>query len=378
MPLDTPPLPASAAPPHEQAALPAVEYVLAGALGAQLSQPLSSMEDILHELLSSGRISRPQVQSLLASLGVARGVARQSQQLARLAQGPLRQSHEQIDLDEVVRQALQDRSALFLARDVEVLPRLRPVEVVLDPGLLAGLLDAAFAWATAQGTRMVVSLEVRDEPQRALLQFKVLPRDAGSGTANADPAGALSWHLLAALAQAMGVAVNHQRSAAQLLLGLEFDRTVAQLQSLGLGDAETMTDSIISHPYAESRSFAAMRVLLATADAQLRADAEQICRSFSLPVEHADSPEAALRRCSTSDGPRLVILDARLQNGIAADAWRARLHAARPGLVVIDIVEDAPALAMPGWLGEPVVRVGLHALAAELPQVLAQELSKLL
>lgn len=364
--------------PAPATGLPQVEYLLAGALGVQLSQPLASMENILHELLATGRISRSQVQSLMASLGTARSVARQSQQLARLAQNPVRQSHERLHLDDVVRQALQDRSSLFRERDIEVLPRLKPVEVVLDPGLLSGLLDAAFAWATAQGTRMVVSLDVRTWQQRALLQFKIIPRTgAAAAVPDAVLPGGLSWHLLAALAQAMDVAVSHSQSAAQALLVLEFGRTVGQLQSLGLGDVETSPDSINSYSAVESRSFQALRILLATNDAQVRTDAEHICRSFSLPADYATSAYEAVRCCSENEALRLVILDTRLSEE-APEALLAELQQVRPGLAVIEVDGGVPGLTMPGWLGDPVPRVGRAALQAELPQVLAQELSRLL
>lgn len=69
------------------------EFVLAGAIGAQLSEPLAAMQYVLRQFDKTQTITPSQMRLLKTSLDFALTVAKQSQQIARLASGRLRQSH---------------------------------------------------------------------------------------------------------------------------------------------------------------------------------------------------------------------------------------------------------------------------------------------
>ena len=77
---------------------PAPDYELVATMGRQLSGPVANMHSILQALLDTGKISRRKVQMLLGDLAAVRQLSMQSQQLLRLAQSPLRQSHERVRL----------------------------------------------------------------------------------------------------------------------------------------------------------------------------------------------------------------------------------------------------------------------------------------
>ncbi|MGH8859602.1 MAG: hypothetical protein ACREXG_16475, partial [Polaromonas sp.] len=122
-------------------------------------------------------ISNGQMQGLVAALASANAIAHQSQQIARLAEGRLRQSHEHLCLDELLHQALQERTSTLQAQGVEVQCNIQPVEIIADPGLLSSLIDTALDWACAQGhgQRLVILLGIKNWPEHGMLVIKAAP-----------------------------------------------------------------------------------------------------------------------------------------------------------------------------------------------------------
>jgi hypothetical protein len=192
---------------------PRPEYLLAGSIGAELSGPLLQMEHIVQQLLSTGRLSRQQVNALVSSLGTARRIAAQSQLLDRLAHSPIRQSHEHVALDARLRQALAENAGMLQSRAVDLVHQLQPVEVVLDPSLLETVLHAALSWMARPGYRLSISLEMQDWPQHALLNFKARPTVSDStAPAPLAPPYRLSWWLLVESAALARIPVQHSES----------------------------------------------------------------------------------------------------------------------------------------------------------------------
>ncbi|MGH6627002.1 MAG: hypothetical protein ACRECD_10765, partial [Burkholderiaceae bacterium] len=62
-----------------------VDFGIAAVIGAQLSEPISTMQQIVQAFHQTRKISRSQMQALDAAIELASQVARQSQQIARLA-----------------------------------------------------------------------------------------------------------------------------------------------------------------------------------------------------------------------------------------------------------------------------------------------------
>ena len=84
--------------------VPAPDYELVATMGRQLSEPVAQMQSIVQALLDTGKISRRKVQMLLGELAAIRRLSMQGQQLQRLVQSPLRQSHERVRLDQLLLQ----------------------------------------------------------------------------------------------------------------------------------------------------------------------------------------------------------------------------------------------------------------------------------
>jgi K+-sensing histidine kinase KdpD len=118
---------------------PRTDFGIAGVIGAELSMPLHTLRRIIQALGESDRLSAGEVRELEQALEQANLIVRQSQQLARLSEGRLRQSHERVSLDQMVQSALQERHATFQERGIQLAQAIKPVEIVVDPGLLSNL-----------------------------------------------------------------------------------------------------------------------------------------------------------------------------------------------------------------------------------------------
>lgn len=350
------------------------DYVLAGVIGLQLSEPLADMQRIVHDLISTGKISRAQVQELSGAIETARRVAMQSQQLARLSRGRLRQSHERLALDGVVKQALAERHQFFHQRGIELVQRIKRVEVIVDPGLLSSLIEAAIDWVSERGRRLTVSLEIKHLPEHGLLVFKSAQTvtSATAFPAAEDEFEKLSWHLLLEIAQSIGATLDRVQSADESVLTIEFPRTVKQLEGLTAVEMDLGTDSWMP---SESKSLAGHQLLLITADEALRDDVVDICGNMGLVVDCVDSSEEAGRVVKT-DKPHMLIVDERLRDTRFDALWQELLRQ-NPNFPMIEIASDANTLAMASWMSDSMTRVSRGSLRAQLPQVLVLELAKI-
>lgn len=352
---------------------PRPEYLLAGSIGAELSGPLLEMEHIVQQLLTTGKLSRPQVNALMSSLGTARRIAAQSQLLDHLAHNPIRQSHEHVALDARLRQALADNAGMLQGRAVDLVHRLQAVEVVLDPSLLETVLHAALSWMARPGYRLSITLEMQSMPEHALLSFKARPTvsDSNPEHPHASAPYRLSWWLLVEAASLAQIPIQHTESAQNLSLTLEFRRTVRQLEKSNPLDLSTGADSWAS---SHSKLPTGQHILLVTADAALVDVMTPLCRSNHVILESVGSPEQARARCEI-ERPHMLIFDQRL-NGVGLESVRRELLAADPQIPVLEVTDDQHSLTMTSWADDAIERINRDNLTNKLPSVLARLLSK--
>lgn len=352
---------------------PRPEYLLAGSIGAELSGPLLEMEHIVQQLLTTGKLSRPQVNALMSSLGTARRISTQSQLLDHLAHSPIRQSHEHVALDARLRQALADNAGMLQSRAVDLVHRLQAVEVILDPSLLETVLHAALSWMARPGYRLSITLEMQRMPEHALLSFKARPTvsDSNPEHTHAPAPYRLSWWLLVESAALAQIPIQHTESAQNLGLVLEFTRTVKQLEKANPVELSNGTDSWAS---SHSRLSAGQRILLVTADASLVDIMTPLCRSSQVILESVNSPEQAKALCE-AERPQMLIFDQRL-NGVGLESIRRQLLIADPQMPMLEVTDDQHSLTMTSWVDDSIERINRDNLTNKLPSVIARLLSK--
>lgn len=356
------------APPPER-----VDLAIAGVIGARLSEPLAAMQYVLQEFARTQKVSSSHVQLLRSSLEVARTIAMQSQQISRLAEGRLRQSHERLKLDELLHSTLKERSSVFQQRGVELYHKVQPVEVIVDPGLLSSLLDVALDWAVGMGRRLVVTLEMKNWPEHGMLLLKASESVASSASASEGQKGdSLDWYLLSEIARAMGVTLDRVMSSNESSLMIEFPRTVKRLEGLTAIEVETGGDSM----HSESKPLAGHRLLVISNDDKLFHDIKLICRSLGLVIDFVPSTSQGVRFCEL-DMPHMVIIDQRIRDHIF-DELRDDLRKMDPNFPFVEIATESNTLEVAGWMSDSMTRLSRDSLRSQLASILVLELAKVM
>ncbi len=352
-------------------AAPSADYGLLASIGAELAGPIATMQYVVQEYARKRSLTDKHVRLLHGAVEGARKVAIQSQDLARIAQGKMRQSHERLKLDEILKTALAEHAKEFQGRGVELIQHIRPIEIIVDPGLLVALLDAAIAWALTLGQKLAVTLDMKNWPPHGILLFKSSHSiAAGNGKDEQPDTDSLSWHLLRQLAMAMGLSADRIKSEGGVTLMLEFPRTVQQMEGLTAIEVDTGFDTL----HTDSRALAGTRILIVTDDERLRQDIKAIARTMSLDVDMAHSSAQAVRACEL-DLPHMIVIDERTRNQ-DFDELRQDLLRTNPNFPFIEIAVAPNVLEMASWMTESMARVSRDSIRDQLPSILALELAK--
>ncbi|WP_298932712.1 hypothetical protein [uncultured Ramlibacter sp.] len=344
-------------------------------IGAELAGPLSLMQGVMQDIKRNRGITRSQVAALNDSLAWAQRIAQQSQQIPRLAGGRLRQSHERLSLDQMLMDVVVSRGPLFRKTGVEIEHHLRQVDVIVDPGLLCSLLEVVVDWAVEQGKRLQLSLTIKNWPEYGVLVLKasqhVATADDARGQGGADT---LNWHMLQQIAQVMGLMVDRVVGTDHTVLRIEFPRTVKELEGLTAVEVDVGRDS--HSRYSDSKPLAGHRLLLVTADRNLRAHVKHICSSLGLVMDTALNPEHAVRFCE-QDKPHVIVIDQELRDEIFEEL-REDLLRSDINFPFVEIARDSNTFEMSNWMGGSISRISRDVLDAQLPSILAMELAKVL
>ncbi len=364
----------TAAEPAKEAVPPQAltDYALVGQFGAELAEPINTMHNIVQDFNQSRHMSHAQMVQLVASVETALVVTRQSQQIARLAEGRLRQSHERIHLDELLHQTLSELSPTLKARGIEIHRNIKPVEIIIDPGLLSSLVETALTWGCNQGKRVVVSLGIKNWPEHGMLAIKAsnLP---GTLTPPAQ-ADTLAWQLLVLTAQVMGVTIEREITAnGEAMLLMEFARTVKQFEGLTAVEMDASGDSSFHNG---TKPMAGMRILLITSDSLVRAEVEEAGRLLGLQVDRVPSVEQAQRYVKLGM-PHLVIIDEQL-NDDSFGRLQNDITSTNPNLGFIEIADESNTFEISSWMSDSITRVSRDVMRAQLPSVLMLELARAL
>ncbi len=351
------------------------DFKLAGIIGLQLSEPLRAMQTVLENIEQTQSFSQSHMLALNASVAEARLLAMQSQQIARLASGRLRQSHETMKLDVLVLTALQDRSQAFRQRGIEVFQRIRPVEVIVDAALLHSLVDAALDWAAGLGRKLTVTLEMKNWPENGLLTLKtsdVVSNPLGSLDEASQGDDTVGWYLLNEICQAMGLSIKRTQSNADTSLSIEFTRTVKRLGGLSAVEMETGPESM----YGESRPMAGTQLLIITDDVRLQSEIRTIFQGTGLVVDCVSNAGQGFRFCEMQL-PNLVMIDQQMRSPVF-DQLYEDLRKTDPDFPFIEIASAPNTLEMAGWTSDSMSRLSRDVLASHLAETVMMDLAKVM
>src|SRR4051812_22807395 len=89
-------------------------------MSAEMAGPLSAALDRVQTLATTGRIDRSGLRALAEEIQLARQISMSGQQIARLASGKLRQTHERLPLTETLKDVLTQRARETQARNINI------------------------------------------------------------------------------------------------------------------------------------------------------------------------------------------------------------------------------------------------------------------
>lgn len=355
---------------------------LAGTIGAELASPVNHMMRWLEELRArrSGADTDEALAGLDAAIAQVHEISLRSQQVARLASGRLRQSHEKLELHTLVHEVLLDRQAQLASHGIQLDQDLRPVEIIVDPGLLMSLLQSATDWSAGQGNHLLVKLGMKNWPENGLLVLKATWQPAATrDLPDQDALDSLLWGLLLHTAAAMGVLVSREIDRGGVSVYLEFPRTVRNLSGLTAMDIEPGTTRVNAGDFTDTigagKRLQGAAILLITDDPRLQRDVEKVCQRLNLRMDATPSTRQAARLCELSR-PQLILIDENLHD-IDFDRLHADLVRHNARFPVIEVAPADQGLSISSWDEGSASRIGRDHVAQQLPQALALELGKL-
>ena len=348
-------------------------HALVSQIGAEIAAPLTAALERINTLTSTGRIDRQGLRALRHEVEAARQVGMIGQQLTRFASGRLRQSHERLQLAEVVNGVLAHRGRETEARGIVLRPLLKPAEVIVDASLLFSLLNSMLDWSLANAhSQIELAIDMKQWPAHARLhcRFANRPADVLEGAAPAQGLDSLVWRLLEQTAWTMGLTVERKDNGGITALSLEFPRTVSD-EIEGVSALE-INDGFA--PSSNSQPLAGSHVLVVASRREMRLQIRDALRNMSLIVDFVNSVDEAVSFCR--DGlPHAIIIES-IQNGERFSAFREDITDEVPDFVFIEIIEEGSTFEMSGFEGARMARVGRDLIASSLPSALIFELSK--
>jgi hypothetical protein len=351
---------------------------LVAELGAEIAGPLTSALERIVALTTSGHIDRQGLRELRADVEKARQVGIESQQLARLASGRVRQTQERVPLSEMLGGVLAHRARETQARGITItLPPSPPVDVLVDAPLLFSLINTLLDWALdcARST-IELRIDIKTWPAHARLcchfgPRPVVPLDEGAATAaTALLLDSMHWRLLLQTARAMGLPIERAIEADSTTLTLEFPRTVNESMegASAVEIDEGFATSINTKPLAGSH------VLVVARRRDVRVQVREALRDMGLIVDFVSSVEEAVDFCR--DGlPHAIVVESVLC-GERFGELRQDIAAEVPEFVFIEIIEDSRAFEMSGFNPAGMARVGRDVMVQSLPSALLFELAR--
>ncbi|MEO8080708.1 MAG: hypothetical protein ABI641_09275 [Caldimonas sp.] len=351
-------------------------HELVSQVGAEIAEPLTAALERIHVLTATGKIDRAGLRALRDEVEQARQAGMIGQQLTRFASGRVRQSHEVLQLEEVLKSVLSLRARETTSRGITLQPQLKSARIIVDAPLLFSLLNTTLDWALANAhAHIEFTIDFKSWPVHARLTCKFANRPPDqideSITAAVPPRlDSLAWRLIEQTAWTMGLVVERRDVAGVSTLTLEFPKTSGD-EMEGLSATEIDESSAQS---GNSKALAGSHVLVVASRRDMRIAIRDALRNMSMLVDFVSSVEEAASFCKEGL-PHAIIVES-IQKGDHFAAFRDEILAEVPDFVFIEILEEGSTFEMSGTGGTKMARIGRGVIASSLPAALMFELSR--
>jgi hypothetical protein len=349
---------------------------LVSQVGSEIAAPLTAALERIHLLTATGKIDRAGLRALRDEVEQARQAGMIGQQLTRFASGRVRQSHEVLQLEEVMKSVLALRGRETQARGIALKPQLKSARVIVDGSLLFSLLNTTLDWALANAhAHIEFTIDFKTWPAYARLtcRFAHRPADQPDESVTAavqPPLDSLYWRLIEQTAWTMGLVVERKDVSGITTLVLEFPKTAGdEMEGLSATEVDDATSQS-----GNSKALAGSHVLVVASRREVRVLIRDALRNMSMLVDFVNSVDEAASFCKEGL-PHAIIIES-IQRGERFASFRDEILAEVPDFVFIEILEQGSTFEMSGTNGAAMARIGRDAVVSSLPAALMFELSR--
>ncbi|MCD6666539.1 MAG: hypothetical protein LT081_10705 [Hydrogenophaga sp.] len=337
-------------------------------LASQVTEGVSLLQHHLDQLLVKGRLSKLEHRLLSVPAERIKLAGVSAQQVQRFYGGRIRQSHEKVNLADLIEGVLQERKTELGQLGIALRRKLKPLEVLIDPTVAHTFVNAVLDWALPFGNRIDVRLDLNSWPQNARLQVRVandgLPPSSSAHMDN------LSWMLIRQIANsAGGIEPTRDVNDDGVSFTAMFTRTVQAVDGISavdLSDDHTRTSMF--------KSLSGTYVLTVSPSLQIRADVRDALREIGIASDSVVDLLQA-REAMRARMPNLIVVDSELK-GEDFDAFRREILREVFEFPFVEISPDDSSFDMSGFGEFSMAKVGRGNIREALGTAVMFELAK--
>jgi hypothetical protein len=341
---------------------------LIGMLADQITEGTSALQTGIDQLLQRERISVAEHRALSLPAERMKAAGLSAQQIHRFHNGRIRQSHEKVDMGELVEGVLQERKKELSVLGISLRRKLKPVAVLIDPTVAHTFVNAVLDWGQAFGNRINVRMDLNHWPQHARLQVRVA-HDGAPPSSTLAPDN-LHWTLIRQIALATGgVEIVREVREDGVSVTALFTRTVQAVDGISAVDLSDGNSSMF-------KSLSGIYVLTISPSLQIRADVRDALREIGIVSDSVIDLEQA-RDAARSRMPNLIVVDSEL-TGPLFHAFRDELLREVFEFPFVEISPDDSSFDMSGMEEFSMAKVGRGNIREALGTAVMFELAKMM
>jgi hypothetical protein len=341
---------------------------LLSSLSDQFTESVSALQSQIDQLLAKGRISKLEHRALNIPAERIKLAGVSAQQIQRFYGGRIRQSHEKINMADLVEGVLQERKQELGILGIALRRKLKPVEVLIDPTVAHTFVNAVLDWGLPFGNRVDVRMDLNAWPQHARLLMRVA--NDGVPPSSSTTSDSLSWMLIRQIALAAGgIEVERDVTGEGVSFTALFNRTVQAVDGISAVDLSDEHSSMF-------KSLSGTYVLTISPSLQIRADVRDALREIGISsdsvVDFSQAREAIKGRM-----PNLIVVDSEIKDE-DFESFRDDLLREVFEFPFVEISPDDSSFDMSGFGEFSMAKVGRGNIREALGTAVMFELAKMM
>ena len=341
---------------------------LVAGLADQFTENVSSLQQQLDQLLSKGRISKQEHRTMSIPAERIKLAGVSAQQINRFYTGRIRQTHEKVDMAQLVEGVLQERKQELAILGIALRRRLKAVEVLIDPTVAHTFVNAVLDWSLPFGNRVDMRLDLNAWPQHA--RFLVRVANDGAPPSSAASSDNLSWMLIRQIAlSAGGIEIDRTMGDDGVTFTAMFTRTVQAVDGISAVDLSDDHSSMF-------KSLSGTYVLTISPSLQIRADVRDALKEIGILSDSVVDFQQA-RDVIKSRMPNLIVVDSEIKDDEFDEFRRALLREVFE-FPFVEISPDDSSFDMSGFGEFSMAKVGRGNIREALGTAVMFELAKMM